>query len=53
MIRNDQKQGNYGLYMSVWDRLLGSNLPDNEARSMELAKMGTEKARGEPRPDAV
>jgi sterol desaturase/sphingolipid hydroxylase (fatty acid hydroxylase superfamily) len=31
-LHHEQFRGNYGLYFNVWDRLMGTNLPDYSAR---------------------
>ncbi|MDB6071628.1 MAG: sterol desaturase family protein [Verrucomicrobiales bacterium] len=29
-------KGNYGLYFNIWDRIMGTNLPDYETRFREV-----------------
>ena len=33
---HEKMKGNYGLYFNVWDRLMGTNHPDYEARFREV-----------------
>jgi sterol desaturase/sphingolipid hydroxylase (fatty acid hydroxylase superfamily) len=49
-LHHEKVRGNYGLYFNVWDRLLGTNHPDYEAR---FERATTHPAAGEPTREAV
>ncbi len=50
-MHHERAQGNYGLYLNVWDRLLGTNLPDYDSRLLQLRENTKESGYGVPQPD--
>ncbi len=36
VMHHEQFRGNYGIYFNIWDRLMGTNLPDYEDRFREV-----------------
>lgn len=41
VMHHEKMRGNYGLYFNIWDRLMGTNHPDYEARFRAVTGRGT------------
>lgn len=46
VMHHERMRGNYGLYFNIWDRLMGTNHPEYEARFREVTSRPAAAAAG-------